>query len=315
MESGGHKAADAPIEYWHRREQRLLREDIYGGDWLRWTYGSVVGRFALWLVVRRRVFSRFYGWRMNRPASRNKIRPFIRDFGLDEDEFADPVDSFAHFNDFFCRKLKPGARPVATGDSTLVFPADGRHLLVPNLDTGRQFYAKGEPFNVRALLGDDALAEKFADGSMLISRLCPVDYHRFHTPCAGRVESIRVLEGPLYSVSPLALRGRLDILWSNARAITVLLQPLVGEVVLAEIGATCVGSIRQSVKPGDELVKGAEKGWFEFGGSCCITLFPKGAVEWHEDLLEWSARGIEVYGLMGEACGELAAPKPAETTP
>lgn len=301
----GATGAGDPIEYWDRGQGRLLREDIYGERWLRWTYGGVAGRLALWLLVRRRFFSKFYGWRMNRPASRKKIQPFIRDYGLDESEFADPAESFPHFNAFFSRRLKPEARPVAAGETTLVFPADGRHLLVPRLDTGRQFYAKGEPFNLVALLGDRALAERFADGSMLISRLCPVDYHRFHTPCAGRVESVRVIDGPLYSVNPLALRGRLDILWSNARSITRLRQPIAGEVILAEIGATCVGSIGQSVAPGDELAKGAEKGWFEFGGSCCITLIPRGAVDWHDDLLEWSARGIEVYARMGEGCGNF----------
>lgn len=311
--TAGGDACGGAIEFWHRDEQRLLREEIYGERWLRWTYGSVAGRLALWLLVRRRWFSKWYGWRMSRPASRAKVRPFIDEYGLDEGEFAEPADSFPHFNAFFARRLKPEARPLAGDESTLVLPADGRHLLVPRLDTGRQFYAKGEPFDVESLLGDAELGRRFADGSMLISRLCPVDYHRFHFPCGGRLEQIRRVGGPLYSVNPLALRGRLDILWSNAREISLLHHPLAGLVVLAEIGATCVGSIRQSARPGQTVVRGQEKGWFEFGGSCCITLFQRETVLWDEDLVQWSARGIEVYGRMGERCGQLRAPAPADT--
>lgn len=306
-DAGGDGCGGA-IEFWHPGEGRLVREEIYGERWLRWTYGSVAGRLALWLLVRRRWFSKWYGWRMSRPASRAKVRPFIDDYGLDEGEFAEPAESFAHFNAFFARRLKPEARPLEGDDSTLVLPADGRHLLVPRLDTGRRFYAKGEPFEVGKLLGDEELGRRFADGSMLISRLCPVDYHRFHFPCGGVLRWTRRIAGPLYSVSPLALRGRLDILWSNAREVSLLEHPVAGGVVLAEIGATCVGSIRQAAAPGGKVERGQEKGWFEFGGSCCITLLPRGAVEWDRELLEWSARGIEVYGRMGRRCGRLRPP-------
>ena len=38
---------------------------------------------------------------------------------------------------------------------------------------------------------------------MLISRLCPVDYHRYHFPVAGMAEPVWI-NGALYLVSPLA---------------------------------------------------------------------------------------------------------------
>ena len=37
-------------------------------------------------------------------------------------------------------------------------------------------------FQLDQLLGDTKLAKDFEEGAMVISRLCPVDYHRFHFP-------------------------------------------------------------------------------------------------------------------------------------
>jgi phosphatidylserine decarboxylase len=107
--------ADA-IRFFHRHTQRVETEQVYGEGFLRWIYGSLSGRLALHAVAKRAFFSRWYGWRMDRPASRARIAPFIQQFGVDESEFADPPESFRTFNEFFFRKLKPGARPIA-GDA------------------------------------------------------------------------------------------------------------------------------------------------------------------------------------------------------
>ena len=44
-----------------------------------------------------------------------EIDKFLRTFGgqLDANDIADPLDTFATFNQFFYRKLKPRARPIA----------------------------------------------------------------------------------------------------------------------------------------------------------------------------------------------------------
>ena len=78
-------------------------ERIYGESWLRFAYGHPLGRLFLHAFVKRPFFSCWYGRRMGRPASRRLIAPFIADFDLDPAEFADPVESFATFNDFFKR--------------------------------------------------------------------------------------------------------------------------------------------------------------------------------------------------------------------
>lgn len=289
------------IQYFSRESGKVETEDVYGEGFLRWAYGNPLGRLTVELAVKRAWFSHWYGWRMNQPSSRAKVEPFIIDYGLDPADFADPTESFASFNEFFYRKLKPEARPVDPDESVAVFPADGRHLAIADVDQAETFYIKGQRFDLRAFLADDALTDQFTGGSMLISRLCPVDYHRYHFPVAGMAGTPALINGPLYAVSPLALRRNLSIFWQNKRMRTLIESPVFGKVIVMEIGATCVGSIHSTNVPGP-VEKGQEKGYFSFGGSCLVTLFQKGGIWFDDDLLKYSAQSTEVYAKVGQQC-------------
>lgn len=296
---------EAPIEFLNRRTGRVETEQVYGEAFLRWIYGRPLGRATLHTLVKRSGFSRFYGWLMDSDRSRELIAPFIAKYQLDPSDFAEAPDDFASFNEFFYRRLRHGARPVDADPNIVVFPADGRHLAVPDVAAMDGFFVKGQQFDLPALLGDAALAARFARGPLILSRLCPVDYHRFHFPVCGVHGEPRLLPGPLYSVSPLALRRRLAYLWENKRVLTEVRTERFGLVLVLEIGATNVGSIAQTFKPGLPVAKGAEKGYFRFGGSSVITLFEPGRVRLAEDLLGESARHREVYARIGEPMGTL----------
>ena len=293
----------APIQYFNRYSGETETESVYGEGFLRWAYGNPLGRLTTRLAIQRLWFSQWYGWRMDRSASRKKVAAFIRDYGVDVSEFAEAPETFRSFNEFFYRTLKPTARPIAEGDRTVAFPADGRHLAIQDLGRADHFYIKGQRFDLAAFVGDAELAAEFEGGSMLISRLCPVDYHRFHFPVAGQASPAKVLPGSLRSVSPLALRRHLSILWENRRSITEVDSERFGKVLVLEIGATCVGGTYQTFTPGP-VVKGEEKGYFSFGGSCVTTVFKKGALRFDADLLEHGAAGREVYARMGDHCAE-----------
>lgn len=193
------------ILYYDRYRGEACVEKVYGDKALRWTYGTLTGRISLNLVVKRALFSHWYGWRMDRQSTRKKIVPFIRDYELDASEFVRDVDAFANFNEFFFRELKPESRPVDPNPSSVVFPADGRHLCVPDISNCEGLFVKGEMFDLAKLLDDKRLSDQYAQGSLLLSRLCPVDYHRFHFPAAGVPGSTRLINGPLFSVNPIAL--------------------------------------------------------------------------------------------------------------
>lgn len=312
-----------PIRYFDRYAKTLKTERVYGDKWLRFAYEHPAGPFFVWALARRAWFSKWYGWKMsigkrddNEPSlvqllrlmlaggnSADRILPFIAAYDIDVDEFAKSAFDYHTFNEFFYRALKPTARPIAPGERVAVLPADGRHLAIADVGAAPGYYVKGQKLSLAQLLGDATLAQKFAGGSILISRLCPVDYHRFHFPVSGTPGESRLINGWLYSVSPVALRRNLGYLVENKREITLIESPMFGSVAQIEVGATNVGSIRQSYVPGRAAAKGDEKGFFAFGGSCVITLFQRGRVQFDADLLTSSADSIEVYAKMGDRLG------------
>jgi len=290
----------APVEYYDRYRKKICTEQIYGEGPLRWTVETRLGRLTTRAIVSRAIFSRLYGHLMDRPASRKKIAPFIEQYQLDASEFADPPDSFASFNEFFYRKLKPGARPADPTPGAILFPADGRHLAIPNLSEVTGFFVKGQRFSLESFVQDEALANRYATGALVLSRLCPVDYHRFHFPVAGTPSAPRQIPGSLFSVNPLALRRNLAILWTNKRVLTELRTENVGTILTVEIGATNVGSIQQTYTPNAPVQAAAEKGYFAFGGSAVATLFEPGVIEFTPDLLEQSLQHRELYAHVGD---------------
>lgn len=279
-------------------------ETIYGERFLRWTYGTPLGKLALHILVKRALFSKLYGGLMNRESSRKQIAPFIERYGLNAADFEQSTGSFATFNEFFYRKLKPEARPIDPGESTLVFPADGRHLAFQHFSTCKGIFAKGQVFTLEELVQDNLLARAYSTGSILISRLCPVDYHRFHFPAAGTPTKPTMIEGHLLSVNPIALVQNVRILSTNRRCRTELQTQKFGRVLMIEVGATCVGGFSYTYAPGQRIKKGDEKGFFRFGGSLTMTLFEQGRVVFDDDLLGNSRKLLETYARMGDRIGQ-----------
>jgi phosphatidylserine decarboxylase len=299
-----------PIRYFDRYSRSMKIERIYGERWLRLAYENPVGRLFVWLLVRRAVFSIYYGLKMKTRASALRVIPFIARYEIDVDEFAKSAFDYKTFNEFFCRALKAEARPISPGEKVAIFPADGRHLAFADADTAPGFYVKGVKFAPAELFGEArepaerrVLARKFAGGAILISRLAPVDYHRFHFPVDGVPGPSRIFPGALYSVSPIALRRNLRYLVENKRQLTLIESPAFGTVAMAEVGATNVGSIKQNYIPDRPVKKGDEKGFFSFGGSCIVTLFERGRIAFDADILAQSAGQIETFAKMGDRLG------------
>lgn len=58
-------------------------------------------------------------------------------------------------------------------------------------------------------------------------------------------------------------------------------------------------------EPEKELEKGQEMGYFQYGGSTVIAVFPKDTVEWDADLLANSEKSVETLVVMGERIGRF----------
>ena len=221
------------------------------------------------------------------------IRRFVARYQVNMAEAANSdITSYASFNDFFTRALKPGARPLAS--AALVCPVDGAISQFGAIAGEQIFQAKGHNYSTTALVGGDAeLAAQFKDGSFATLYLSPRDYHRIHMPCAGRLLRMIYVPGELFSVNPTTARGVPGLFARNERVVCVF-EGKDGPWVLVLVGATIVGSMAtvwhgvvNPPRPGylrnwdysDQrrlFKKGEEMGRFLLG-STVVMLFPKSA--------------------------------------
>jgi phosphatidylserine decarboxylase len=284
-------------------------EKIYGEKGLLFLYEreNFFSRTLRFLMAKTIFPSRLFAYFQRKKESRKKILPFIRKYQIDEREFVKNVEKFSSFADFFVRQLKPQYRPIDWHEKKAILPADARYLVFEEIHGVDEFYVKGSSFDLRSFLQDDALAQKYERGSLVIARLAPVDYHRFHFPFDCIPSETRKIQGALYSVSPIALKRNLQIFWQNRRFITTLASPVFGSSLFIEVGATCVGNVRQSFTSYKECKKGEEKGVFELGGSTIVMLFEPKKILFDEDLLRNSEKKIETRGLFGQSMGTFRA--------
>ncbi|KAI0706958.1 phosphatidylserine decarboxylase-domain-containing protein [Earliella scabrosa] len=247
------------------------------------------------------------GIKYDDPESANDIPAFIAFHKLNVDEILDPLDSFKSFNEFFYRKLKPGARPVEAPEDPyrLVSGADCRLMVFETVHEATRLWIKGRDFSVGRLLGDTyrAEADKYIGGALCIFRLAPQDYHRFHVPVDGTIGPMTYITGEYYTVNPQAIRTALDVYGENVRKIVPIDSPQFGRVMCVCIGAMMVGSIHTTVQEGQQVKRGDEFGYFAFGGSTIVVLFEKGVVEWDEDLLINSRACLETLVRVGMGLG------------
>ncbi|WP_294329233.1 archaetidylserine decarboxylase [uncultured Sphingomonas sp.] len=232
-------------------------------------------------------------------ATRAAIRRFVAHYGVDMGEAADPeIASYASFNDFFTRALKPGARPIA--DAAFVSPVDGAISQLGAIDDDQIVQAKGHRYTTTALLGGDAtLAAAFRHGSFANLYLSPRDYHRLHMPCTGRLTRMIHIPGSLFSVNPVTARGVPGLFARNERVVCLFESAEHGPFAMVLVGATIVGSIatvwhgvvnaRRTGRPSEwtyddqaiVLEQGAEMGRFLLG-STVVMLFRQGAITFEQ---------------------------------
>ena len=207
--------------------------------------------------------------------------------------------SFASFNEFFIRRFKSGSRPFVSAPGEMPAFAEGRYLAFDKTSKKQTLLIKGIRLSPASLLGDCEKAKAFVGGPLLIARLCPTDYHRFHFPDEGVGFDDYRIAGKLHSVNPVALYYKEDILATNERQVSLLQTRNFGRLAYVEVGALCVGKIVQSHVSGKSFIRGEEKGYFLFGGSTVVLMGEPGAWKPDEDLLKQTARGMETLLKLG----------------
>ena len=289
-----------PTTFYNRAEKREQTELILGDKMLRLAYSTPARHVLSWPLFGTAFCSRLLGWYANRSFSKGRIGRTIEELQMDMSDYVVPEGGFRCFNEFFARKLKPGARPFAA--EGLCSPADCRLLVYPALEEGLCIPVKGAQFTVAELLADDQAAQLFKGGTLCVFRLCPSDYHRYHFPDDGQFLKSWRLPGKYHSVHPIALEQRIKVFTTNMRVVSLLELAHFGRAAFIEVGAFGVGSINQTFT-GTAFKRGDEKGFFTFGGSTIIMLFEPGRITLDDDIREHSAKGVECLVKAGEHIG------------
>jgi phosphatidylserine decarboxylase len=240
------------------------------------------------------------------------IRWFVKKYQVNMAEALNPdISSYATFNDFFTRALKPGARPLVATE--LICPVDGAISQFGDIKQDQIFQAKGHSYSTTVLVGGDStLATKFQNGSFATIYLSPKDYHRIHMPCDGTLKRMIYVPGDLFSVNPTTARGVPGLFARNERTVCVF-ETALGPFVLVLVGATIVGSMATvwhgQINPprsadvrewryDDELIslkQGDEMGRFMLG-STVVMLFPESSAKTMAFNPTWTAGGAVQLG-------------------
>jgi len=231
------------------------------------------------------------------PDSINHIQPFIESFKLQETlyEMKEPdASKYPTFNHFFAREIKEEHRPIAEPENDLATssPADCRLTAFPTIDLATKYWIKGFNFTLERLLGSAEQAKVFEGGSLVIARLAPQDYHRWHAPVSGTVRGIKDIPGTYYTVNPQAVNepGTLDVFCENKRSVMTIERSTTGApIAIIAVGAMLVGSIKYMDGVSDigaKIRRGQCLGAFYYGGSTVIVVYPKGEVVLDDDLVK-----------------------------
>ena len=167
------------IKFIDRKSGNIITETPPGEVFLKLLYNNPFGKMAFLPIAKRKFLSAWYGKKMDKSSSVKKINGFVKQLDINIDEAEKSISEFTSFNDFFYRKLKPSARPIENG---FVSPGDGKMLAFENIADIHNFFVKGREFTLKEFLGNEKLAEEHKNSSLIILRLAPNDYHRYHFP-------------------------------------------------------------------------------------------------------------------------------------
>ncbi|KAI2941260.1 hypothetical protein CBS147321_5967 [Aspergillus niger] len=232
---------------------------------------------------------------------------------FEADESKTEGGKWKNFNQFFCRHLKDGARPIdgEGDDSIVIFPADSTFSGYWDITDDSLVELKGLPWHIGDLLGPykSDYGDSFKGGVLLHSFLNSFDYHRQHAPVGGTIKVIDTIDGaayldveyqpdsrslmpkrpmrPVYSSGPV-FRGaeatdKEGYQFLQARGIIIIENDKIGTVAVLPIGMAQVSSVvvRDDLKPGATINKGDEISHFEFGGSDIVVMFQGGKIDPH----------------------------------
>lgn len=242
------------------------------------------------------IVSKAAGIALDSSLSRLLIKPFIKANKIDMRDYE--KKRYKSFNDFFTRRVLLNKRPIQK--ARVISPSDGR-VSVYEINENSVFRVKGSDYSLFSLTRSRSLEKRFCGGTAVIIRLCPEDYHRYCYSMSGKKSCNIKIPGFFHTVNPAAFES-VRVFSENTREYC-LIKNRYTCVLQMEVGALMVGRISNNDIFASRVLQGAEKGYFEFGGSTIILLLEKG-VPVRSSFIENTQLGLETLIRQGEAITE-----------
>lgn len=279
------------------RSGKILKEDNGQDRFLKVLYENPLGRGLVKILIQPKI-SELGGRLLDSPVSKLGIKPFIKHNHIPMGEYENK--KYKSYNDFFCRKIKPGARKIDGNPKHFIAPCDGRLSVYPIAKDGT-YKIKDTEYTIRSLTRSKKIEKYFEGGYLFIYRLTVEDYHRYCYVDEGHKYKNYRIEGVFHTVNPIA-NDKYPIYKENTREFSLLKSKNFKTLLMMEVGALMVGRIVNNHQERD-VCRGEEKGRFEFGGSTVILCVKKHVVKPDEDILKNTENGIETLVKMGEKTG------------
>jgi len=261
---------------------------------LGFLYNTAVGRVILKPLCSRclsKICGAFLSCRLSKPL----IKKFVKNNGINLKDYES--DNFSCFNDCFCRKIKPGLRPIDSEKNHFIAPCDGL-LSTYKISDDTVLPIKQSCYTIKELLNGDEIYAKYKNGICLVFRLCVDHYHRYCYVDNLKKSKNVFIKGKLHTVRPIALE-RYPVFVQNCREYTIMNTENFGTVTQIEVGAMLVGKIKNLHEEG-EFSRGEEKGMFLYGGSTIVLLLEKDRISVDQKFFDATANDEEIPVKMGE---------------
>ena len=266
---------------------------------LLFLYNTRLGRIFLKLIFINSFVSKVVGWFMDTKLSCVMIKKFIKSNNIDMSEYEDK--KYTSFNDFFTRKVKVEKRVFDDNKNSLSSPCDS-YVTHYKITDDLLFNVKNSLYSLSSILDDDKLAKKYANGDLIIFRLTPSNYHRYHYFDDGKMLYNKKIKGKFHTVNPIVY-DKYEVFKENTREYSVLKTKRFGKVIYMQVGALLVGKINNYNKKSFKMKE--EAGYFSYGGSTCILIFEKDTIKINRNILNKSKKNIEVNVKYVEKIGEI----------
>ena len=260
-------------------------------------YGTVIGRILLKPFITKTA-SNIVALYMNSGLSKHKIKKFVDKNDINLFEYDDK--KYKSYNDFFIRKVISEKRPINSTKDVLISPCDSK-VTAYKIEDDLTLNIKNSYYTIDTLVDKDIM-EEYRGGTALVFRLSTDNYHRYCYIDSGSKGKNFHIKGVYHTVQPISL-GHYNFYKTNSREWTILNTKNFGKVIQVEVGALCVGRIKNNHES-YIYKKGEEKGYFEFGGSTIVLLFKKNVVKLDDDININSQEGIETIVKYGERIGK-----------